>query len=298
MGDQLWTSRITGYRRRGTRLAELLPLLGGSVVLRAILEPLQSVALGSSASEMRGILDNRGFDVAGVQESRDGPVLGFVIRENLRSGTIGEYLKRFSDDDLITDQTTIPQLFAILGKTKRAFVTLHREVRGIVTHADLNKPPIRVYLFGLISLLEMHLQFWVSEVYPNGSWEKGMQGARLDTAIDLQARRRQVDGAISLFDCLQFADKAQLVTAQPKMIDTLALGSKSNAKKLLGKAERLRNDLAHSQLDLVHGTSWAVLLDQVQAIEKLIHRSDQIIEEKFRQPDQSRQGGLWVFADR
>lgn len=47
--------------------------------------------------------------------------------------------------------------------------------KGIVTFADLNKPPVRVYLFGLVSLLEVHLRFWIRTAYSDGSWKRASQ---------------------------------------------------------------------------------------------------------------------------
>ena len=50
-----------------------------------------------------------------------------------------------------------PLLAAIL-KLKDAsflFVNMLGRVGGIVTHADLQKPPVRMWLFGLVTLVEM-----------------------------------------------------------------------------------------------------------------------------------------------
>lgn len=41
MGYELWTSPITGYRRKGTRFSELRAVIGAGVQARSIFEPLQ-----------------------------------------------------------------------------------------------------------------------------------------------------------------------------------------------------------------------------------------------------------------
>ena len=71
MGYQLWTSPITGYRRRGTRLAELHAVLGSQITARVIFEPLQSCPANAPAWEMFRALGQRDFDVAGVSGKRD-----------------------------------------------------------------------------------------------------------------------------------------------------------------------------------------------------------------------------------
>ena len=78
MGHALWTSPITGYRRKGTRFAELRDLIEAGITARAILEPLQSCWTEAPALEMARLLKTRDFDLAGVQAEKDAPVIGFV----------------------------------------------------------------------------------------------------------------------------------------------------------------------------------------------------------------------------
>lgn len=91
MGYQLWTSPITGYRRKGTRLSELRAVLGAGITARTILEPLQSCLSNAPATEVALILRERGFDVVGVQDTEKGPVTGFVAADALRGGSIKDH---------------------------------------------------------------------------------------------------------------------------------------------------------------------------------------------------------------
>lgn len=295
MGYQLWTSRATGYRRRGTRLAELLSVLGGGIVTRTISEPLQSAPADSPASEIKVILDARGFDIAGVQKSETGPVLGFVLKDELLSGFTRDHMKPMNAGNLISDNTPLKGLLAVLRRRESAFMLSGSSVCGIVTRADLNKPPIRVYLFGLISLLEMHLQFWVESAFGEDSWQHHIPPKRIQAARELQAERKRHDEAVTLLDCLQFCDKAGLLLDRPDLMTTLNLPSKKKAKVLFGRAERLRNDLAHSQLELAHGTSWEKQIELVESIEDLVHYSDEVVEQQARLQRPSH-NGLWVAS--
>ena len=102
----------------------------------------------------------------------------------------------------------------------------------------------------------MHLQFWVESAYGEDSWQNRIPPKRLEAARELLEERRRHDEAVALLDCLQFCDKAGLFIDNPDLMTKLNLPSKKKAKVLFGRAEKLRNDLAHSQLDLAHGTSW------------------------------------------
>src|SRR5882672_5557890 len=137
MGHQLWTSPITGYRRRGTRLAELRSLLGSGITAHAILEPLQSCPADAPAAEMSGILAHRDFDVAGVQSEKGAAVIGFVAREDLRSGTVKDHMQPMTALWLMSDSTPLPSVLAALRKQPRSFVLIGPDVRGIVSRTDL-----------------------------------------------------------------------------------------------------------------------------------------------------------------
>jgi hypothetical protein len=270
-----------------------MSVLGGGAVTQTILEPLQSVPIDGPASEFKRILDERGFDGAGVKQSEDGPVLGFVVKEELQSGCIGDHLKPINAEDLISEATQITDLFAVLRKKERAFVLVGPSVRGIVTRSDLNKPPVRIYLFGLISLLEMHMQFWVNDAYGEESWKLKLKDDRLAEAEKLQKERRHRDDAVKLVDCLQFCDKTSLLVAEAALITKLNLASKNKARSFFGRAERHRNDLAHSQLDLAHGTSWEAIIELVEKIENVVRRSDEAIEQEVS-PLRGGQNHLWA----
>jgi hypothetical protein len=196
-------------------------------------------------------------------------------------------------EHLISDSTPLYDLLAILREKEHVFVRVASAIKGIVTRADLNKPPVRVYLFGLVSLLEMHLQFWVRRAYGEESWKKKLKKDRLDAAEKLQAERRGRNEQITVLDCLQFCDKRELLLAKSDLRIKLGLGNKKQAESLLKKAEDLRNRLAHSQQDLVQGSSWKAQIEIIEKIEELVHRSDDAVEQEAKSVRRS-VDELWV----
>ena len=296
MSHQLWTSPITGCRRKGTRLSELRALLGSFITAHAILEPLQSCPADASAAEMASILHNKGFDVAGVRDQEDGPLVGYAAREALRDGVVRDHLRPITAEHLVSDTTPLAGLMSVFNNRQHVFVLIGPEVRGIVTTADLNKPPVRVYLFGLISLLDMHLGFWVRATYGEDSWQQTIKPARLEAARKVQADRRSRNQEMDLLDCLQFCDKRDLVLARDELRDRLGVGQKDSAERLLKRSEDLRNLLAHSQQDLAQGSSWRELIDLVEWVEMVVHTSDDCVEEEARRSAQRGEDKLWASA--
>lgn len=278
MANQLWLSPATGYRGKGTRLAELKSVIEAGVTARAAMEPLLSCAASASAVDMYPILRRHGFDVAGVQENEVGPVLGYVEVRSLDRGIVKDHLLPFAPGDLIAESTPLREALPLLGMRPQVFVLVGEHVAGILTPADLGKPPFRIYLFGLISLLEMHLTFWVKQTYQDGTWQERLSTGRLDAAQKMHERWKAQRRELDVIDCLQLCDKADLVVNHSEVANQLGLGPKTKARERLHRAEQLRNLLAHSQHDIVPGASWSELSELVAWIESVVHRSDECIE--------------------
>lgn len=293
MSYQLWTSPITGYRRTGTRLSELRNLFEAGITARAVLEPLQSCSADADAREIEKILCARGFDLAGVQEHPQGPVIGFVERGSLESGIVRDYLQPIRVEDVISEATPLASLLSIFKTRERAFVLAASRIEGIITRADLNKPPVRIYLFGLISLLDMHLSFWVQDAYPNENWKEMLAEIRLTKAERLCAERRARNQEINIIDCLQFCDKGDLVLARRDLRESIGLGSGHKTREMLKRSESLRNLLVHSQQELTQGSSWLEVIEVVEWSEKVVHKSDALVEEKASLSARGESGKLW-----
>jgi hypothetical protein len=291
MGHELWISPVTGYRRRGTRLAELRALLATGITARAIFEPLWSCPADAPSADIKSTLRDRGFDVAGVQQEPGGPVIGYVTADSLTEGTVRDHLLEIPLEKLTSDATTIARLLSILKNQHYVFMLSEQEVAGIVTRADLNKPPVRVYLFGLISLLEMHLGHWIKVTYGE-SWQDSLKPNRVEAAkrVQLLGQERKQDP--SLLECLQFGDRRDLVAARPELLAKLCLGTKSEARHRLREAECLRDLLAHSHQDLASGSDWEQIIELVEAVEKVVQKSDECVEDDARVLVQRNHDGL------
>lgn len=294
MGYELWTSDLTGHRRTGTRLFEIRRLFEKEISTASILESLMSCPADASADEMRQQLDQRDFEVAGVKNEQDGPLLGFVSRSDLLSGLVRDHLRPFEEQHLIADSTPLADIISILSEREFQFVLVGPNVQGIVVSADLNKPPVRIFLFALVSLLEMHLSFWIGRMYSLDDWKSKLSENRLQTAIDLFAKRKQENQEITLLSCLQFCDKRDLFLANREIREKLGIESRQAATYMLKDAEKLRNHLAHSQDDIAAGTTWSEVAKTILGIEKILRKSDEIVEREAESSSSARMERLWA----
>ena len=251
-----------------SRHKDLRNLFAHSITVRHVLEKLQSCHADDDATVVRKRMEeDLDFDVMGVEE--DGEVYGYVERSSLGTGPCRRYKRMFLPSDLIAESTPLIDLLPVLHNTPRIFVLDRNKVTGIVTRGDLQKAPVRMLLFGLVTLLEMHLLRLVRIHYPKDSWQSLLSEARLNLARKLFVERKARNEAVDLADCLQFCDKRKLVLRILEIRDCIKRKCGKSGKFLLESTEKLRDKLAHAQ-DIVTGSTWPELIDLVRDIEQLL----------------------------
>ncbi len=277
MGNQLWVSPLTGYRRNGTRFTALKRIFIDNVTARCIYEPLLCCPVSSSAEEAKQALNIRDFDVAGVKATQEGNVIGYVVANELANGNLREYTKDITSDLLISDSTPLAELISVLSNKNFAFVIYGNSITGIITKADINKPPVRVYIFGMISLLEMHLNSWITHFYPDDIWVRKVPEPRIIEARETHEQRKGNNQELSLLECLQFCDKRDLLTKSREFIQELGT-SKNKFESLVKKVEKIRNELAHSQNSIISNLPWKDFVETLASTEIFLNDSDNKIE--------------------
>lgn len=278
MSGELWVSRLTGYRRKGTRFSSLKKLFVDNVTAKSIFEPLSCCPASSRAEDAKDALRVREFDVAGVKETVSGEVIGYLITAELHSGEIRKHVKVIGPDLLISDSTPIADIFTALTSTDFTFVLYGKHIVGIITKADINKPPVRIYLFGMTSLFEMHLNAWINHFFPNSSWETEVPNSRMKTARDMYEARREEKQDLSLLECLQLCDKRDLLKKSDSFIKEFGT-SKKEFETFVKQVEGIRNDLAHSQNSIISNGKWTIFVETLSCLESFLMRSDSKVED-------------------
>ncbi len=278
MGNQLWVSPVTGYRRKGTSFSALKDIFIDNVTAKSIFEPLLCCSSGSMAEHIRNILKNRGFDVAGVKETEAGEVIGYIVTDELKNGELGKYVKEIEPGLLISDSTPISDIFGALTNRNFAFILYGKCIIGIITKADINKPPVRIFLFGVISLFEMHLNWWINHFYPNNSWRDAIIDHRIKGARAIYEKRKGDNQDLSLLECLQFCDKRDILEQSESFISKFDL-SKTRFDTFVKRVEKIRNELAHSQYSIISNIEWSVFIETISQLENFLIASDANVEQ-------------------
>jgi hypothetical protein len=249
-------------------LKDLRHVFDSAITAREIAEPLVSFDEDHDARNVGLLMEERSFDVVGVRIG--GVVKGFVLRESLQTGRVGECVISFQDLDIMPESASLVSAFRALRDRPQVFVSLLGQVGGLITAGDLQKAPVRMWLFGLLSLIEMQMLRLIREAYPGDSWVGQLSSGRLAKVRDQHADRALRSMETELSDCLQWADKRTIFLRNSELLRFLGQPDKTAAERLLKRLEELRNDLAHSQ-DIVTGR-WPELADLVVQAESLLER--------------------------
>lgn len=246
---------------------DLHDLFGRDINAMHILEHLKSCHAEESAAAVRQRMEKLDFDVMGIEDK--GEVDGYVERSSLGTGACRTYKSKFVSSELIEESTPLIDVFSALRDAPRKFVTQQDKVTGIITRGDLQKAPARMWLFGLITLLEMHLLRIIRSKYPQDSWVTHLSDSRIKKAKELFALRKKRNEAIDLADCLQFCDKRELVLRIQEIRESMRKQWGNSTRNLLESAEKLRDKLCHAQ-DIVVGSTWQEVIDLMKNIEQFL----------------------------
>lgn len=199
----------------------------------------------------------------------DGVVAGYVLLKNLTSGSCGEHIRTFSNN-ILTETASLPQVIDVLSDYEYCFVSVLDSVIAVITKNDFQKPAVRMWLFGMISIVEIFISRVIKEKYPGSLWQDMISKGRLKAAKELQSERKRTGQDLNLLDCLHLSDKVGILIKDPKIREDFGFGSKSEAKKGIWEFMSLRNSLAHAH-DIVT-YDWETIVKMSKRLDKIMTR--------------------------
>jgi hypothetical protein len=229
-------------------------------------EPLVSFDEEASAPAVRALLEERGLSLVGVR--RGGLVAAFSFASDLGAGRLADHAREFDAEDLVPATASLPDTIASLDANGRCFVSILGRPGGIVTFRELDKPPVRMWLFGMITMFETYLARSIREMWPDGNWAALLSPGRRAKAEQVLEERRRRGHPGDLLDCLQLADKAGVLTRRPEFLARTRFSSKREADEAFQRIQALRNGLAHAQPRLV-STDWKLVVQLARSVDTL-----------------------------
>jgi len=241
-------------------------------VARDIAEPLISFDASTAVSEVGELMDRRNLDVVGVR--KEGVVVGYVERAELSGKLCGERIQAIEAATTISETASFADVVLGLADSPRLFVRVLGAVGGIITMSDLQKPPVRMWLFGMITLLEMRTTRLIEVKCKGDSWKQYLSESRLQKAEALLEERKRRNQNLELIDCLQISDKGQIIARNEEIRCLTRMQSRRHAEQAIKMLESLRNNLAHSQ-DII-SCDWGIIVELCKDMERVIGGTEEV----------------------
>ena len=230
--DPQSAARLSRTFSRGLSAADLAePLVS--------LDDTQPVEFGAT------LMKRRKLSILGVR--CEGVVTGWVREGDLARGTLADCARPFTADEVLSESTSLDVVLCAFATAQQMFVEWRGEVAAVITRRDLQKAPVRMWLFGAITVLETNLTWAIETLYPNDSWQDRISEGRLEKARELFTERARCGSECRLVDCLQIKDKADILVSGRSYLKQLGLNSRREADRLMRGIVDLRNHLAHTQ---------------------------------------------------
>jgi len=237
---------------------------------RDILEPLVSFDEQADLREVAAICQQQGLPVVGVRTA--GRVVGYLHPEDLQGASLARQMRPIKSQQVLEMDCSLSDVIKVLTRFANCFVALSGSVVAVISRGDIDKPIVRMWLFGMITVLEMSVMDHIKARWPADNWTTLLSEQRLAKARLLFEERLRRNQGCQLLDCLQFSDKAQIAIEDPQLLADLEFPSKRAAKQNIKSLESLRNNLAHGQSIVTH--DWPQIARITQRIQLLMIRAD------------------------
>jgi hypothetical protein len=231
---------------------------------RDIAEGLLSFDADASCVEVKKTLMHRRRDVASIRIR--GAVQGYVSLSDLGEVACADCFRHFAPDQVVNGGSSFVDVIHVLTRHDYCFVSALGQVAGAIRRDDMNKPLVRMWLFGIITIIEMGLVRLIQERFPVDAWQTLVSAGRLDKARTIQNERQRRNQYCELIDCLQLSDKGQILMQDAQLLKQLGFDSRAAAKRVVKELESLRNHLAHAQDIVTH--DWAQIARLTRRVEE------------------------------
>lgn len=242
-----------------------LRLFAAAFTSADLAEPLASFDRAQGAEAVRAAMEEGHIPVAGAREG--GRVQGYLLAEDLRGEEPELPLRTFRRDQVVEGGAPLADVIEVLTRCDHCFVEAFGEVAGVVTRSDVQKPVVRMWLFGVITMAEIAFTHRIRAVFPDGGWRALLSESRLKRAEELRRERERRGQTAALLDCLQLSDKGAILLNDEELFRLFEFPSQSAAQRVLRELESLRNHLAHAQDIVTH--DWPAIVRLARHVAEL-----------------------------
>ncbi|WP_306547101.1 HD domain-containing protein [Desulfobulbus sp.] len=258
VGDPAAARPAQGHE--GFLLHRMADLFRQTFTARNIARALPSVDHPPAETAL-AIMERHNLPVIGIREA--GVVRGYVARDDLQR------VHPFAPGQVLADSASFSEIILVLSRHTCCFVRILDAVSGIIVKDDIQHPYMRMWLFGVITMMEMETGPMIERLWPNDAWKSLVSPGRLAKAEALLEERTRRNQRSTVLACLQFSDKMQMLIEDEQIFETFGFPSKKAARAVCKDLESLRNNLAHAQDIVTHDfTQVARIAQRIESVHR------------------------------
>lgn len=194
-------------------------------------------------------LSQHNFDIALVGGMHD--ALGYAVETDIREATnteIGPFKQSISPEQTVGPKANAIEVLQRFAEYRYVFVFDHQhKFSGLITYADLNKPPLYVLCFIAVSELERLLRQAVEIQFGGSVWLKRLSaGSHRDIgAVYIDAKANGVE--TTLLECTTITHLKEILMGDGSWIREVGYGSRDAFKRSMDRIIGWRNTVVHSR---------------------------------------------------
>ena len=215
------------------------------------------------------MMEHESLSFVGVRDH--GRVTAYLPADAARGPdkTCADAGREFGINQIVDGHAPISVVIDALTHHDACFVRTLDDVNGIITRAEMQKPVVRMWLFGIITYVEMQMDQRIRSLWSEEELCAKLSRGRVASAVRLLEERRRRGEMCELVDCLQLSDRAQLLNDDAEQRTAFGFSSKAAANRVAKEIQSLRNKLAHAQDIVTH--DWTPIARMARRIEILGH---------------------------
>lgn len=158
------------------------------------------------------------------------------------------FINNISEEKKIKMCTKIPEIIEKIKDFYYVFVYDEKNMfAGLITYADLNKPPLYSYLYIVISHFEALLRDVIEINYKEDEWLKSLSKVNQKIIRDRFNDDKSKGIEISLLECTTLCHITQILGKEKKITNLSCYLGKQNYKSKIKKILNRRNAIMHSK---------------------------------------------------
>ena len=154
---------------------------------------------------------------------------------------VKDYFYPISEKLIIGGNSTIIDFLKNVENEPFKLVISKSNVSGFVTYSDIQKIPVRVSIFSLITELEIIISNFISNKFHNDDWMDHLSTGRVEKIKEKIKEFKDNDNYVSKIIYTELPDKLDIIS-KLKLLNI----SRKELKKQFNEITKLRNKVAHA----------------------------------------------------